>query len=236
VAPRLVRVDVVPDAPPLSDRTQDLVRAIRALDTPFPVSVTGFTAGFVDDKASLADHLPLAAALVVSTTLVLVFFLTGSVVLPLKTLLMNLLTLSAAFGVLVLVFGSVDATQPILLFALVFGLSTDYGIFLLARIKEGHDAGLVNEEAVARGLEGTGRVVTAAALLFCVAIGAFATSRIVFVRELALGTGFAVAIDATVVRALLVPALMKLLGDWNWWSPAPLRRIHERVEATWRSS
>jgi RND superfamily putative drug exporter len=167
---------------------------------------------------------------VVATTLVLLFLLTGSVVLPLKTLVMNVLTLSAAFGVLALAFpDGLDSSQPVLLFALVFGLSTDYGIFLLSRIKEGHDAGLANEEAVARGVERTGRVVTAAALLFCVAIGAFSTSRIVFVRELGIGTGFAVAVDATIVRALLVPSLMRLLGDWNWWSPAPLRRLHERV-------
>jgi uncharacterized membrane protein YdfJ with MMPL/SSD domain len=235
----LARIDVVPDSPVLSDRAQGLVGDIRALEAPFPVAVTGFTAGFVDDKASLAGHLPLAAGLVVGTTLVLVFVLTGSVVLPLKTLLMNVLTLAAAFGVLVLVFqsgeGGLHSSPPILLFALVFGLSTDYGIFLLARIKEGRDAGLPNEEAVARGLERTGRVITAAALLFCVAIGAFSTSRIVTVRELGVGTGFAVAVDATIVRALLVPSLMKLLGNWNWWAPSPLRRLHERLDAAWRS-
>jgi uncharacterized membrane protein YdfJ with MMPL/SSD domain len=113
----------------------------------------------------------------------------------------------------------------VLLFAIAFGLATDYGVFLLSRIKEAHDAGLPNREAVALGLERTGRVVTAAALLFCVAVGAFATSSILIVKELGLGIALAVAIDASLVRALLVPSLMALLGDWNWWAPAPLRRF-----------
>jgi RND superfamily putative drug exporter len=113
----------------------------------------------------------------------------------------------------------------VLLIAIAFGLATDYGVFLLSRIKEAHDAGLPNREAVALGLERTGRVVTSAALLFCVAVGAFATSSILLVKELGLGIAFAVAVDASLVRALLVPSLMALLGDWNWWLPAPLRRF-----------
>jgi RND superfamily putative drug exporter len=116
----------------------------------------------------------------------------------------------------------------VVLFAVAFGLSTDYGVFLLSRIKEAHDAGVPSNEAVALGLERTGRIVTAAALLFCVAIGAFATSRIIFIKELGLGTALAVLIDATIVRALLVPSLMELLGRWNWWAPRPLRRLHAR--------
>jgi putative drug exporter of the RND superfamily len=170
------------------------------------------------------------------------FLMTGSVVLPLKALLMNLLTMSAAFGILVLVFqdgrfeglldytsqGALEATQPIFLFAVAFGLSTDYGVFLLSRIKEARDAGTPNDEAVAVGLERTGRIVTAAALLFSVAVGAFATSEIIFIKELGVGTAVAVLIDATIIRALLVPSLMKLLGDWNWWAPRPLARLHAR--------
>src|SRR5262249_38387648 len=108
-------------------------------------------------------------------------------------------------------------------------LSTDYGVFLLSRIKEFHDAGEPNEEAVAHGLQRTGRVITAAALLFCAAVWTFATSRIVFVKQLGTGIGVAVLVDATIVRALLVPSLMKLLGDWNWWAPRPLRRLHRRL-------
>jgi uncharacterized membrane protein YdfJ with MMPL/SSD domain len=125
--------------------------------------------------------------------------------------------------------GALDATQPIFLFAVGFGLATDYGVFLLSRIKEARDAGASDSEAVAIGLERTGRIVTAAALLFAVAIGAFATSQIVFIKELGIGAALAVLIDASIVRALLVPSLMELLGSLNWWAPRPLRRLHQRV-------
>jgi uncharacterized membrane protein YdfJ with MMPL/SSD domain len=177
------------------------------------------------------------------TTLVILFLMTGSVVLPVKALVMNLLTLSAAFGLLVLIFqdghgesllgftsqGALESSQPVLLFAVAFGLSTDYGVFLLTRIKEAHDNGASNEEAVALGLERTGRIVTFAALLFVIAIGAFATSQIIFIKQLGVGTALAVLIDATIVRALLVPSLMRLLGDRNWWAPRPLARLHRRI-------
>ena len=170
--------------------------------------------------------------------------MTGSVILPVKALLMNVLTLSATFGILVLVFqdgrleglldykgqGALEMTMPVLLFALAFGLSTDYGVFLLSRIKEARDHGAPNNEAVAMGLERTGRIVTCAALLFSVAIGAFATSQIVFIKENGIGTALAVLIDASIVRALLVPSLMELLGKWNWWAPRPLRRLHAHAD------
>ena len=146
---------------------------------------------------------------------------------------MNALGLSATFGILVLIFqdgrfesllgyqsqGGLESTQPLLLFAVAFGLSTDYGVFLLSRIKEAHDGGYDDREAVAVGLERTGRIVTAAALLFSIAIGAFVTSQVIFIKELGLGTAIAVLIDATIIRALLVPSLMQLLGKWNWWAP-----------------
>jgi RND superfamily putative drug exporter len=118
--------------------------------------------------------------------------------------------------------GALELTQPIVLFAIAFGLSTDYGVFLLTRIKEAWDDGLPNREAVAVGLERTGRIVTAAALLFCIAVGSFATSEVVFVKEVGVGIALAVLIDASIVRALLVPSLMALLGRWNWW---PSRRV-----------
>jgi uncharacterized membrane protein YdfJ with MMPL/SSD domain len=165
------------------------------------------------------------------------------VVLPIKALVMNVLTLSAVFGILVLIFqdgrfqgvlgytsqGALETTMPLLLFAVAFGLSTDYGVFLLSRIKEARDAGAGDSESVAIGLERTGRIVTAAALLFAVAIGAFVTSEIIFIKENGLGTALAVLIDATIIRALLVPSLMELLGKWNWWAPGPLRRLHARI-------
>ena len=197
----------------------------------------------MDQQSSLEDSLPLALALLCGSTLVILFVMTGSVVLPVKALLMNLLSLSAAFGLLVLIFqdgrfesllayesqGALESTQPILLFCVAFGLSTDYGVFLLTRIKEARDGGLPDREAVAVGLERTGRIVTFAALLFCIAIGAFATSEVVFIKELGVGIALAVLIDAFIVRALLVPSLMALLGKWNWWAPRPLARLHARL-------
>jgi uncharacterized membrane protein YdfJ with MMPL/SSD domain len=238
-------LDVVPSEPALSDTSKQLVRDIRGLDTTFPVQVGGETAGFLDQQTSLGDSLPLALAILATTTLVLLFLMTGSVVLPVKALLMNLLTMCAAFGLLVLIFqdgrfesllsyrgqGALEATQPVLLFCVGFGLSTDYGVFLLTRIKEARDAGAGERESVAIGLERTGRIVTYAALLFCIAIGAFATSQIVFIKEVGVGTALAVLIDAFLVRALLVPSLMALLGKWNWWSPRPLARLHARFGA-----
>jgi RND superfamily putative drug exporter len=243
VKPGLARIDVTSRYGELDDRTQEVVRDIRALPADFRVGVTGRTAEFVDQKASLGDHIPPALAILALTTLAILFAFTGSLVLPVKALIMNLLTLSAAFGVLVLIFqdgrlegllgytsqGALESSQPIVLFAVAFGLSTDYGVFLLSRIKEARDAGASDRLAVAQGLQRTGRIVTAAAVLFCVAIGAFATSRIIFVKEVGLGTAVAVLIDATIVRALLVPALMELLGRWNWWAPRPLRRLHARL-------
>jgi RND superfamily putative drug exporter len=234
-------IDVVSKTPPLDDRSQDLVRDLRAL--PGDALATGSTAHFIDLQKSLKEHLPLVIAIVVAVTVAVLFVMTGSVILPIKQVLMNALGLCAVFGILVLVFqdgrfegllgytsqGGLESTQPLLLFAVLFGLSTDYGVFLLARIKEAHDGGLPSSEAVAVGLERTGRIVTAAAVLFCIAIGAFVTSKIIFIKELGLGTAFAVLIDATIIRALLVPSLMQLLGDWNWWAPAPLARLYARI-------
>ncbi len=237
------RIDVVPEETELSASAKRLVADVRNARAPFPVQVTGATAGFLDQQTSLGDSLPLALVLLTTSTLVILFLMTGSVVLPVKALIMNLLTLSAAFGLLVLIFqdgrlegllafeaqGALESTQPILLFAVAFGLSTDYGVFLLTRIKEARDGGAGDREAVAIGLERTGRIVTYAALLFCVAIGAFATSEVVFIKELGVGTALAVLIDAFLVRALLVPSLMALLGRWNWWAPRPLARLHARL-------
>jgi len=236
IGPRLWSVDIVPRSGAMTGQTKQLVRSLRELPG---VAVTGRTAWYLDTAATLRARLPLALAVLGLTTFALLFVVTGSFVLPLKALVMNVLGLSAAFGILVLVFqdgrleslldyrsqSALELTQPVLLFAIAFGLATDYGVFLFARIREAHDAGLPNREAVALGLERTGRVITAAALLFCVAVGAFATSGILIVKELGVGIAVAVAIDATLVRALLVPSLMALLGDWNWWTPGPLRRF-----------
>jgi uncharacterized membrane protein YdfJ with MMPL/SSD domain len=228
----------------IDQASRDAVHTIRDLPTPdgSEVLVGGAAAHFVDLQSSLKSHAPIALAIVIVATLIVLFLMTGSVILPVKQLVMNALNLSATFGILVFIFqdgrleglldyrgqGALEQTMPILLFAVVFGLSTDYGVFLLSRIKEAHDSGIESSKAVAVGLERTGRIVTAAALLFAIAIGAFATSQIIFIKENGIGTALAVLIDASLIRALLVPSLMELLGDWNWWAPRPLRRLHAR--------
>jgi uncharacterized membrane protein YdfJ with MMPL/SSD domain len=228
---------------PLSGATKQLVRDIRAIRAPVYLGVAGQTAAHLDLEHSLRAHLPAVLAVIIAATLIVLFLFTGSVVLPFKAVVMNVLSLSAVLGTLVLIFqdgrlqgllsytsqGALDATQPIFLAAVAFGLATDYGVFLLSRIKEARDLGASDSEAVAIGLERTGRIVTAAALLFAVAIGAFATSKLVFIKELGVGTALAVLIDASIIRALLVPSLMELLGSWNWWAPRPLRRLHDRI-------
>jgi uncharacterized membrane protein YdfJ with MMPL/SSD domain len=234
-------VEAVSKTGPLTQQSQDLVERLR--DIPGDVLVTGSSAHFVDLQDSLVDHLPLVLLIVAAATIVILFLMTGSIVLPIKQLVMNALGLTATFGILVMIFqdgrfeglldytsqGALEPTQLLLLFAVVFGLSTDYGVFLLSRIKEARDSGAPNPEAVAMGLERTGRIVTAAALLFSIAIGAFVTSEVVFIKQLGLGTAIAVLIDATIIRALLVPSLMEMLGRWNWWAPRPLRRLHARI-------
>jgi RND superfamily putative drug exporter len=228
----------------ISDSSRNAVKEIRDLPVPAgsQLLVGGSAAHFVDLQHSLETHAPIALTIVIVATLIVLFLMTGSVVLPVKQLVMNALNLSAVFGILVFVFqdgrlerlldytsqGALEQTMPILLFAIAFGLSTDYGVFLLSRIKEARDAGAPDSEAVAIGLERTGRIVTAAALLFAIAIGAFATSQIIFIKENGVGTALAVLIDASLIRALLVPSLMELLGHWNWWAPRPLRRLHDR--------
>ncbi|HEX6688923.1 MAG TPA: MMPL family transporter [Solirubrobacterales bacterium] len=226
----------------LSDEAQDTVRTIRTMSGPAPILVSGYTAEFLDLKESLGHNLPLVIGIIVLTTLLLLFMLTGSVVLPLKTLIMNLLTLAGTVGVIVAAFqwglldglvgyngpDAMETSTLVVMFAVIFGLSTDYAVLVLARIKELHDAGLPNEEAVARGIARTGRVISAAALCLAAAFLAFTTSSIFFMKEAGIGYAAAVLIDATLVRALLVPALMRLFGDWNWWAPAPLRRFQQR--------
>jgi RND superfamily putative drug exporter len=228
---------------PISTAAQRTVRDVRAVRAPIPVAVGGPAAEFHDQRAAIASSLPVSLALLTVTTLLVLWLMTGSVVLPVKSLVMNALTLAAATGLLVFIFqdgrltgplaytsqGGIEQTDFLVLAALVFALSTDYGVIVLTRIKEARDNGLDEREAVAVGLEHTGRLVTAAAILLAVAIGAFGTSKVIFLKEVGLGTALAVLIDAFIVRTALVPSLMALLGWRNWWSPAPLRRLHDRL-------
>ncbi len=244
----LWELELLPRGTDGSAANQRLVHRLRTLFATASFAsarplVGGPTAWFVDQKAAIAAHAPLALAILAVVTGGVLFLMTGSLVLPLLALLMNLLTVAVGAGLLVLVFqdghlssllgftpiGGLEESNLVLLFIVAFALSTDYGVFLFARIKESHDDGLATRAAVTRGLERTGRLITAAALLFCVAIGAFMTSHVFFVKQLGFGAALAVAIDATIVRALLVPALIGLVGPRTWWAPRPLRRLHARV-------
>jgi RND superfamily putative drug exporter len=233
-----------PRAPALAGPSRHAVDTIRRLKPPgsTQVLVAGNTASFIDEKSSLLAHLPLVAAIIVATTLLLLFALTGSVLLPIKTLVMNTLTLAATLGAVVLAFqhgwlsgplgysgpAGIEINSLVFLFAVIFGLATDYAVLVMARIKEQHDRGAPNTEAVAIGIARTGRVITAAALMIAVVFAAFAVSSVFFMKQIAVGQAFGVLVDATIVRALLVPALMRLFGEWNWWAPAPLQRVQRR--------
>ncbi len=226
-----------------SQASQDLVRELRDVD---PASgealVGGLTAETVDLEASVSSHLPWMGLLVVSVMVVLLFLAFGSLVLPVKAVLMNVLSITASFGVVTWIFsdgnlegplnftsqGFLDLTNPILMLAILFGLSMDYEVFLLSRVREEWDRTGSNDAAVATGVQKTGRIITSAALLLAVVIGAFSFSGVLFMKMIGVGMLVALLIDATVVRALLVPATMKLLGRWNWWAPAPMVRWWEK--------
>jgi RND superfamily putative drug exporter len=236
-------LSVVPSVGSDSQQGEDLVARVRALPAPFGVQVAGPAAQLVDTKASLGAHLPAAAAVIATVTFLLLFLMTGSVVVPVKALVLNLLSLSAVYGAMVFVFqdghladvlgftatGTIDTSMPVLMFCIAFGLSMDYEVFLLSRIKEEHDRTGDTVAAVAVGLERSGRIVTAAAVLLAIVFAAFATSEVTFLQLFGVGTALAVVVDATLIRALLVPAFMRLAGQANWWAPAPLRRLHRRV-------
>jgi RND superfamily putative drug exporter len=234
--------DVLPRVEPISPAGERLVHDVRNTSAPFPVLVGGSSAELVDSKASIFGLAPLAAGLIALVTFVVLFLMTGSVVIPLKALVLNVLSLSAAFGAMVWVFqeghlsgvlgftptGFIDTTTPLLMFCIAFGLSMDYEVFLLSRIKEEYDATGDNTRAVALGLERTGRIVTAAAALLAVVFVAIATSKITFIKLMGTGMTLAILADATLIRAILVPAFMRLMGRANWWAPRGLRRVYER--------
>ncbi len=235
------RIDLVVSGPPEGSVAREVVQEVRA-DRPDAL-VGGAAAEFLDQQDALGSRLPLALGLLGLLTFLVLWLMTGSVVLPAKAIVMNVLTVGSSLGVLVLIFqdgrfqallgytsnGGVEPTDFLVAAALVFALSTDYGVFLLGRIREARTHEPDEREAVAVGLSRTGSVVTAAAILLAVAIGAFVTSSISFLQQIGVATATGVLLDAFVVRTFLVPSLMGLLGRWNWWSPAPLRRLHERI-------
>jgi putative drug exporter of the RND superfamily len=235
-------LSVVPSVEPMSEQGESLVEAVRDTPSPFDVTVGGPSAQLVDSKASIFGKVPLAGLLIAVVTFTLLFLMTGSVLVPFKALVLNLLSLSATFGAMVWIFqqghlsdalgftatGTLDTTTPILMFCVAFGLSMDYEVFLLSRIKEEYDLTGDNAQSVATGLERTGRIVTAAAALLAIVFVATATSQISFIKLFGVGLTLAVIMDATLIRGTLVPAFMKLAGRANWWAPAPLRRLHDR--------
>ncbi|MFD9077801.1 MMPL family transporter [Streptomyces erythrochromogenes] len=239
----LLTVVAEDDTAATSAAHQDLVRALRAAAGPDGASVGGPAAEVVDSKAAIGRGLLPALALILLGTLVLVFLLTGSAVLPLLTVLLNGLSLTAMFGAVVWVFqegalsgplgftatGDIEATLPVLMFCVAFGLSMDYGVFLVARIKEHHDRGGDHRAAVLAGMRSTGGLITAAAVVLSVVFVSIGLSRITNTKMLGLGVALAVLVDALVVRTLLVPAVLALLGPRTWWAPAPLRRVHRRL-------
>ena len=244
VGAHIVLFDVVTGDATNSDEARAIVREIRSLAPPSggELLVTGFTAIDVDTVDFITAHTPVAIAFVMVATVIVLFLLLGSVVLPLKAVVMNLLSISASFGALVWVFqdghlsqqlaftpGPVDPSLPVIMFCTLFGLSMDYEVLLLSRIQEEYRRRPDNTHAVAMGLERSGRLITGAAAIMVGVFSAFALADILFIKAIGLGMALAVAIDATLVRALVVPATMRLLGDLNWWAPRPLARLYRRL-------
>ena len=235
-------VDLVATGTSQGAAATDLVDQIRSSDTDFDTEVGGPAAELLDVKAKLSARLPYAALMVCLATLVLLFLMTGSIIVPIKAVLMNILSLGASFGAMVWIFqeghlsgplgftsvGALDLWMPVLILIFAFGLSMDYEVFLLSRIKEVHDETGDNDLAVAVGLQRSGRIITSAAALIVVVFAGFAAGEVLAIKQLGVGLAIAVIVDATLVRTLLVPATMKLLGERNWWAPAPLRKFHNR--------
>jgi RND superfamily putative drug exporter len=238
-------LSVVVDVEPYSNAGKQVVTDLRAVPSPLGTTLVGGSAAvFADSQDAMGSRLPWAIGIIAVATFILLFLFTGSVVLPIKALVTNTLSLSATFGAMVWVFqeghlsqwlgnftvtGELDTSMPILMFCIAFGLSMDYEVFLLSRIKEEYDRTGDNAAAVAIGLQRTGRLVTSAAALMAIVFIAFATSGVTIIKMLGVGVALAVLVDATIVRGLIVPAFMRIAGDANWWAPAPLRRLHDRI-------
>jgi RND superfamily putative drug exporter len=235
-------IDVVPTGAAQGPAAQKLVHDLRADRPAFHTWVTGSAASLIDFKDRIATRLPWAMALIALATFVLLFLMTGSVLIPVKAVLMNVLSLGSVFGALVWIFqdghlagllgfhafGAIELWVPVLVFVFAFGLSMDYEVFLLSRIKEAYDESGDTDHAVATGLQRSGRIITSAALAVMVVFLGFAAGHSLGIKEFGLALAIAVAVDATLVRCILVPATMTLLGRANWWAPPALRRVHRR--------
>jgi RND superfamily putative drug exporter len=242
LAERGTYLSVVPAVEPFSEEGEALAEAVRDVEPGFAVLVGGPSAELIDNKETVASRLPLALGFIALTTFVLLFMMTGSLLVPLKALVLNMLSLTATFGAMVWIFqeghlagvldvtttGFIDTSTPLLMFCIAFGLSMDYEVFVLSRIKEEYDLTGDNTRAVAVGLQKTGRIVTAAAALLAIVFLGIATSSVSVVKMLGIGMTLAVLVDAFLIRATLVPALMQLAGRANWWAPRWLRRFHLR--------
>ena len=239
------RIVVVHNVEPRSPAGYDFTVKLRAIPHPGVdnVMVGGSAAIYTDAQKGIEDNLGAALTWILLATLVLLFLFTGSVLLPIKAILLNIISLGAVLGVLNWVFakgsltwltgdfvntGTVDTSSMVLLTVVAFGLSMDYELFLLSRIKEQHERGLSTTESVALGLQRSGRIITAAALVLAVSFAAFAFSGVIIMKMLGVGIALAILIDATIVRALMVPALMRMFGEWNWWAPKPLKWVYNR--------
>ncbi|MFD9125189.1 MMPL family transporter [Kitasatospora sp. NPDC059571] len=243
VGPDLSTIDVTVHGDPQGSEAKRVVGELRDHRGGLTTHVTGDAASVVDFQHEIATRGPLALGLVAAGTLVLLFLMTGSVVMPVKALLMNVLSLGASLGALTLVFqhgyfsgllgftptGGLETFVPVLVFAFAFGLSMDYEVFLLSRIKELYDQGHGCTRSVQLGLQRSGKIITSAALLMVIVFAGFAAGQMLMVKQMGIALAVAVAVDATLVRCLLVPAAMSLFGEFNWWAPAPLRRLHRKI-------
>ena len=243
-----VRLNAISDIDARTPAAEVLTNDIRALPPPTPGTIVGGSAAvYTDSQHGVLDHVPGAMLWIALMTILVLFLFTGSVLLPIKAVLLNLLSLTATFGVITWIFqdghlsgllggftlrGAVDTSQLVLIVIVVFGLSMDYELFLLSRIKELHDAGVETQQAVQLGLQRSGRIITAAALILAAVFSAFITSGVTSMKLIGFGISFAILLDASVVRALLVPALMRIAGRWNWWAPPPLRALYARLHFT----
>jgi RND superfamily putative drug exporter len=235
-----VKITAIHSMLPRTPEAQDLIHKVRDLSAPEGTLVGGVAADYTDSQDGIAQTLPLALGWIAVSVLILLFLFTGSIILPIKAIILNVLSLAATMGVLTWVFidgnlqwlvgsftvtGTLDTSIVILIAVVVFGLSMDYEVFLLSRIREVHDAGKSNEDAVAIGLQRSARIITAAALLLAVVFASFILSGVTSIKSMGFGVALAVILDATIVRGLLVPALMRLFGERNWWAPAALKRF-----------